>query len=309
MDRDEQMARDAKRISEARQRAGLNWWRPKVGSNIVRILPHWSKGVGALFYKSIRRHFGIGPENGNIICRKTDGKDQDCPICDYVQELRNSGKKEDATAASDMGSKERFVVNVIDRNNPQDGVQIWEMGVMLFNDILALFLDREWGKIDSLTEGRYVKVKRTGEGKFDTRYFPTPAPNITKVDPAVMKKAHNLDEIFKTPTVDEVFGMLEGEEPEPEKEEDVSEFLGPEEEAADIGKDEKVADEEVPAAEEVVEEEEVLTIPMDDVEEKKPAPAEKAADKEKAKEEKGPKSSPDRAKEMARMRAKLKKKS
>lgn len=309
MDRKQQMERDANRLTRQKQMAGLNWWRPKVGKNLVRILPHWSGDMGKVFYKSMLRHFGVGPEKNNIICRKLGGKDEECPICDYVQELRKSGSKEDIFAARDLQSKERFMVNMIDVKDPQSGVQIWEMGVMLFNDILLMFLDPDYGDLDSLEEGRHLKINRTGEGKFDTRYKPLPAVNITKIDSRVMEKAKDLDELFPVPSVEECTAMLEGEEVTDEAE-DVSGFLETEEKEGPVDVEEKEEEEEAVDVEVTEEEEEVLTIPMEDEEEtEKPKPKEKEKEKAetepKAKEKAEEKAAPNRKEEIAKMRDKL----
>lgn len=315
MDRQKQMERDANRLTRQKQMAGLNWWRPKVGKNLVRILPHWSGDLGKVFYKSMLRHFGVGPEKNNIICRKMSGKDEECPVCDYVADLRKSGSKEDIFAARDLQSKERFMVNMIDVKNPADGVQIWEMGVMLFNDILLMFLDPDYGDLDSLEEGRHLKINRVGEGKFDTRYKPLPAVNITKIDARVMEKAKDLDELFPVPTVGECVAMLEGEEVADEAE-DVSAFLETKEEEEEETVDVEVKDEKEPADVEIEEgeegkdevEEEVLTIPMEDEEEEKPKAKEKLEEKEKSKEKEKEKPPSNRKEQIAKMRDKLDKK-
>jgi len=289
MSRREVLEREASRLRDQQSRIGLNFWRPKVGKNTVRILPHWSGDVEELFYHKFKRHFGVGPSKAQVICRKSYSDSEDCPICDHVAELKATGRRDDAYAARDISAKERFMVNMIDVNDPQAGVQQWEMGAGLFNDILMLFLDPDFGDMDNLETGRHIKVDRVGEGKFDTKYTVIPAGTATRIDPRVMSKAKNLEELCAIPSLDEVVAALEGEEYyEGDNEEDVSEFLG------DDGEEE--AEPASPPSGSEEKEEEVLSIPLDDT-------TEPAAEKS---EEPKPRTTSTRAERLAEMRGKLK---
>ena len=83
--RQELLEKKAKRIQEARAKGQTNFWRPKVGKNIIRILPHWSGSMEELPYRKARKHFGVGPGKQQIICRKSFDPKEDCPICEDVK--------------------------------------------------------------------------------------------------------------------------------------------------------------------------------------------------------------------------------
>ena len=214
MSKREILEQEHRRLTELTTRQPTQFWRPKVGENVIRILPHWSGDPNKVFFKKILKHFGVGQGRNHVVCRKVLGPQARCPICDFVEQLRRSGRKEDAELAKDLAAKERFAMNIIDLNDLEKGVQVWDVGITMFNTLLVLFLDEEYGELDNLQTGRHIKINRTGEGRFDTRYSIRPAANPSPVDPSVMERAINLDEFepYRVPSEEEMRAMLEDED-------------------------------------------------------------------------------------------------
>lgn len=274
MSRKELLQKESDRIRKASERRDVSFWRPSVGKNVARVLPHWSGDMGKVFFKKTKVHFGIGPEKNRVVCRlNLNSASEACPVCDYVKDLLQSGRREDAFIAKDIMSRERFAVNMIDVQDPKAGVQVWEMGRGLFNDVLLLFLDDEYGDLDNLESGRHVIINRQGEGKTDTRYHVMPSSTVTRVPQKVMERAHDLDNIYPIPSSEEVLAILHGEEYIEEQEgEDI--LAG----AGETGKEAAVVEKEAGLEEGLDELDiETLEIPIDDLpEEKKEAePAKK----------------------------------
>jgi len=221
MSKRELLEEEHKRLTDLTSRQSTSFWRPKVGENVIRILPHWSGDPNRVFFKKVLKHFGVGEDRNHVVCRKMLGADANCPICNFVEQLRRSGRKEDKELARDLSAKERFAMNILDINELDKGVQVWDVGITMFNTLLVLFLDEEYGEIDDLKTGRHIKVNRTGEGRFDTRYSIRPAAHPSAVDPAVMNQAINLDEFepYQVPSEGEMKAMLEGEDFVEEEEE------------------------------------------------------------------------------------------
>ena len=86
---------------------------------------------GMLYYeRTYWRHTRIGAEQNSYVClAKTAGKK--CPICDYITKLRK-----DPNADEDMikalAPKERQLFNIIDVDNPDKGIQVWDISNFLF---------------------------------------------------------------------------------------------------------------------------------------------------------------------------------
>jgi len=273
-DRKEILKREAERLARASSTVGVTFWRPAVGKNVVRILPHWSGDKNKVFYKKAKVHFGVGPDKQRVVCRKVSPTDR-CPVCDYVADLDATGRREDAYLARDLSAKERFAVNIIDIKDPKAGIQVWEMGRGLFNDIILLFTDEEYGDLDDLDTGRHITIHRTGEGRTDTRYRVIPSSVVTKVSHKVLEKLNDLDTLYPIPSIDEVNAILYGDDYY-NSTEDESELLV--DEGEDVGEPESEEEgdlEDVVVEEEAgkdEDEEEILEIPLGDEEE---APAAK----------------------------------
>lgn len=286
--RREKYEQEAQSLKEGYEKGTITFWGPKVGKNIIRILPpkNREEDADAVFFTKIKVHWGVGPGKKRTTCRKTVDPNQSCPACEYSDELIASGRKEDVIAGRNLSANEKYVMCVVDVQDTSKGVQIFEASRTLFNDILQLFLDEDYGDIDSLETGRHVKIERVGTGKFDTKYTVIPAGNPTRVDSRIMEKVLDLTALYQIPTLEEVEATLKGEEiasPEEKKEaEDVKAMLETPEVKTETPKEEDVKE----APKEEVKEapkEETKEAPKEEVKE-----APKEAPKEEAKEESEP---------------------
>jgi len=175
---------------------GIPWWRPKVGKNYVRILPNW-KDPNNVFYKRVYVHWNVGENNRKVVCRKTLGEDELCPICDFVSELLQSSDSDDVKYGQAMGQTERFAMNILDGYDLERGVQVFECGRGLFQSILWMFTDGDYGDLDDWKTGRYIVIERVGTGMTDTRYNCMPSGKETPIDPKEFQpRLWDLDEVY-----------------------------------------------------------------------------------------------------------------
>jgi len=215
-DKKRQMLQNEAEALKQRDKTPVNFWNPKPGvKSVIRILPgkDYLTNPESIFFKKIKVHWGVGPEKRRVMCRQTLTQQKEpvyCPVCEWAASLQNSNKKEDVVLGKELQAQDRYVMNIIDIAEPEKGVQIFECGKGLFNDILQLFLDEEYGDIDDLNTGRNVKIERVGSTKFDTRYSVMPAAQQSRVNPRVMEKVYDLDVLYKVPEVDELVAILEG---------------------------------------------------------------------------------------------------
>jgi len=219
MSRREEFSRVTQHHSEQRAKSQRGDFKPKVGTNVVRILPNWADGgkTERVFYKKFRRHFSVGPEKRWVICRRSQNPNESCPICEHIEELRKSGVKEDVALAKEMFPRERFAMNIVDMNDVGKGVQVWEVGSNVIDSILAIFNTDDYEDLDSLETGRSITVTRVGEGKNDTKYTVVPAGKPTSISVKIMEKVNNLDLVCAIPSVEDGISALKsGEAPEEE---------------------------------------------------------------------------------------------
>lgn len=148
---------------------GVQMYKPQKGTAKLDFIPYVvsdenhgdSKAkVGQLWYrKPIKMHFNIGVDQKAVICPRTIGKK--CPICTYAAELKKSG---DDDAAKELKPKDRELYNVIDLNNKDAGIQVFEMskhnfGTFLEEEINAAEDDDPIVSFADLIEGSTLKVR------------------------------------------------------------------------------------------------------------------------------------------------------
>jgi len=210
------------------------WWRPQVGKNMIRILPNW-RNPSDVFYKKVYVHWNVGENQRKVVCRKTLDERESCPVCEFVEELLRSSSADDVRYGEAMQQAERYAMNILDGSDLERGPQVFECGRGLFQDILWMFTDGDYGDLDDYREGRYILIERTGTGMTDTRYSTMPAANPAPVDPeAIADQLNDLDQLYMPLPVEDIVAILEGEEPgetQRRSEEQAAEELVAEEEA------------------------------------------------------------------------------
>jgi hypothetical protein len=152
-------------------------------------------------------HYGIGVDNKPQICPRTIGKA--CPICEYYErEKKRPGADEDAL--KEIRAKARELYNVIDLDNEDDGVQVFEMSYHLFGKLLEGEIneadDDEVAGFAELKGGKTLKV-RFSEATMGTNKF-LEATRIDFLERDDYKKSI-LDDVVD---LDSVFNVLSYEE-------------------------------------------------------------------------------------------------
>ena len=198
------------RLTQQLESRGVRFWKPKSGTNTIRILPNW-RSPNEPFFKQVFAHWNVGENKKKIVCPSTEGR-TDCPICTFVEELYKSGLPEDVEQARSLARRERYACNVLDLSGQTEGIAVFEMGPQLFRDILWMFTDGEYGDLDDPETGRPIKIERTGTGLKDTRYsaFPAARP-VPLQDKSILENLPNLDEIYKPLSAEEIEKVLLGD--------------------------------------------------------------------------------------------------
>lgn len=141
---------------------GAGFFSPKVGLNTVRILPE--VGEMDFFFQTVGRHYF--PDGRKVYCPSfTTEKERDCPVCEIVRELHSLGDPRSKQLAEDLGLRRSWWMNVIDRDNPNSGPLKFTPGVMIFNSVISLINDPDYGDITDIYEGTDIVIERDGTGK------------------------------------------------------------------------------------------------------------------------------------------------
>lgn len=198
-------ANEAKQAQLSGSGSGLKIFKFKGSEAKLRIMPPWVEDdeddpklepYKGQFWREVAQHWNINDDQkAPILCpKKTPYIDGDeCPICDFVEELRSKYKNDPAALelAKDVRAKTAYLLTVIDRNDekytakdvatwkkerPDKDVpfeagdaklQVYAAPFTVFNFIINIFA--QGGDIVDLDEGRDVFITRTGKG-IKTKY-------------------------------------------------------------------------------------------------------------------------------------------
>jgi hypothetical protein len=93
----------------------------KSATKQIRILP---VAKGSSFVEMYGHKIQVDGEWKTFACLKHE-KDEACPFCEAREALLSTGKDSDKELAKKYNAKLMYVVKVIDRENPEEGVKFW----------------------------------------------------------------------------------------------------------------------------------------------------------------------------------------
>ncbi len=134
--------------------SGLSFWKPKKsGSHNIDIVPYVVTNVskrfadnlvfvppGKLWYeRSFFSHRSIGVNEDSFVCpAKTANRP--CPICEGARKYQDSPRKEDQEARKALRPQERQLFLIYDLDDPDRGIQIWNVSTFNFGAQLDEFI-------------------------------------------------------------------------------------------------------------------------------------------------------------------------
>jgi len=162
-------------------------WKPEEDKEQMIRLLSFPNNNGQPF-KDRWYYYGIGNSPG-ILAPFQFGKP------DPIKELRSKLYEEGSDASKDLAKKlapkMRTFAPVIARSEEDKGVRIWSFGKMVYQDLLNLMLDEDYGDITDPLQGRDIKVtvsKMPGKQFADTKISPRPKTEPVSKDPVQVKK-------------------------------------------------------------------------------------------------------------------------
>ena len=182
-------------------------WRPQEGEEATVRLLSFPDNDGQPF-KELWFYYNIGNNPGLLAPYQFGKKD---PIQDLINKLREDGSKESYELAKKLYPKMRSYAPVVVRGEEDKGVRIWSFGKMVYQSLLNIMLDEDYGDITDPTEGRDVKVictKAPGRQWATTEVRPrgkqSPLNEDSKAAKAWLDDIPNLDEVYTCKTSEEL---------------------------------------------------------------------------------------------------------
>jgi hypothetical protein len=129
------------------------FWKPKPGKYQIRILP--SKFDKSNPFREVYFHYGFS--KGPILAL-TNWNEKD-PIAEFAKNLRKSSDKDDWQLAKKIEPKLRYFVPVLVRGEEAQGARLWEFGKLIYEQLLGIAADEDYGDFTDITDGRDFTIE------------------------------------------------------------------------------------------------------------------------------------------------------
>ena len=129
------------------------FWKPKPGKYQIRIVP--SKFDKSNPFREVYFHYGFS--KGPILAL-TNWNEKD-PIAEFAKNLRKSSDKEDWQLAKKIEPKLRYFAPVLVRGEEAQGVRLWEFGKLIYEQLLGIAADEDYGDYTDITDGRDFTIE------------------------------------------------------------------------------------------------------------------------------------------------------
>ena len=206
-------------------------WKPQPGKTQIRIVPY-------AFNKDnpfIELFFHYNLNNRSYLSPISFGRPD--PIEEFAQKLKGSGNKEDYQLSKKLEAKMRTFAPVIVRGVESQGVKFWGFGKTVYQELLSIIADPDYGDITDPVNGRDVVVEFISAEESGASFPKTNIrvkPNQTPIsdEPSVLEKVKTsqkaITEIYQEQSYEDLTNVL-------------NEWLNPSEEPAEEEKEDTVS--------------------------------------------------------------------
>ena len=190
-----------------------NFWKPQPGKTQIRIVPYkFNKEnpfVEAFF------HYGLGG-NKTYLSPVSFGKPD--PVMEFADKLKSTGNKDEWIQGKRLEPKMRTFAPVIVRGKESEGVKFWGFGKTVYQELLGVIADPDYGDITDATNGRDIGIDRQTPAEAGNQYGKTTVrvkPNQTAIteDSALLESIFenqaDLTELYTEPSYDELKEVLQ----------------------------------------------------------------------------------------------------
>jgi hypothetical protein len=186
-------------------------WKPQPGKTQIRIVPYEFNKDNPF----IELFFHYNLNNRSYLSPISFGRPD--PIEEFAQKLKSSGNKEDYQLSKKLEAKMRTFAPVIVRGEENEGVRFWGFGKTVYQELLSIIADPDYGDITDPVNGRDVVVEFISAEESGAS-FPTTKirvkPNQTPIsdDPTILEKVKSsqkdIRDIYQEQSYDDLTNVL-----------------------------------------------------------------------------------------------------
>ena len=186
-------------------------WKPQPGKTQIRIVPYdFNKDnpfIELFFHYNLNNRSYLSP----ISFGRPD------PIEEFAQKLKGSGNKEDYQLSKKLEAKMRTFEPVIVRGEESQGVKFWGFGKTVYQELLSIIADPDYGDITDPVNGRDVVVEFISAEESGASFPKTNIrvkPNQTPIsdEPSVLEKVKtsqkDITEIYQEQSYEDLTNVL-----------------------------------------------------------------------------------------------------
>lgn len=161
-------------------RLGITKYKTESSDNFIRIMP--PKNEEAMWAKEVWVHRNIGANGVTMVCpKKMDN--EPCPVCEMIEEMKNTGATEDEIRA--IAASKRYLLFIYDVKSDETiakGLRWYDAPGIVVTNIILLSKDKRTKEIIDVcdpVDGRDIEFVRKGSG-LNSKYE---AFNLVKTQP------------------------------------------------------------------------------------------------------------------------------
>lgn len=186
-------------------------WKPQPGKTQIRIVPY-------AFNKDnpfIELFFHYNLNNRSYLSPISFGRPD--PIEEFAQKLKGSGNKEDYQLSKKLEAKMRTFAPVIVRGEENEGVRFWGFGKTVYQELLSIIADPDYGDITDPVNGRdvvveFISAEETGASYPTTKIRVKPNQTPVSDDPTILEKVKSsqkdIRDIYQELSYEELTNVL-----------------------------------------------------------------------------------------------------
>jgi hypothetical protein len=189
------------------------FWKPSEGEQEIRIVPTADGDP----FKVFHFHYNLGEAaRGGIVCPKRQFGEE-CPVCEFASSLWQEESSESKKMAKSLFVRQRFFSPVIVRGQEEQGVRIWGYGKTIYEQLLGLVLNPDYGDITDVDKGVDLTLTYTlpkTKGAYPTTNL-VPKRKSSKLAGSdelisdALSNIPNVDELFQQKSTADIRAILE----------------------------------------------------------------------------------------------------
>ena len=184
------------------------FWKPQPGKSQIRIVPYKhdkNNPFSELFF-----HYSLVP-NKTVLSPLSYGRPD--PVQQFADKLKSTGNKDEWIQGKRIEPKMRTFVPVVVRGEENEGVKFWGFGKTVYQELLGIIADPDYGDISDSTTGRDIVVERQTPAEAGNQYGKTTIrvkPNVTALSDnsdllsKLLDEQPDIKELYNEPTFDEL---------------------------------------------------------------------------------------------------------